>query len=286
MNNYVSLIIDIEKSRNYGVEERNEIQNFMSECVELLNQIFTEQIERFVTFSGGDELQGLFKEVTAAFLYFRIFEIMMRPVSVRAGIGVGEWTVKVEPGLSTQQDGPAYHRARKAIEEVHKVQLQNVKICSDGDDILANHLINAAISLKKQQIYMQNIVQVLVELLYPFATDKMKQNNQDLIKELLSIKVEYKLDPTSYNKGRTTEKENLKLKEIPIGNPIMIDGNMKEAEAVILKKNTSSSLSELLGCTRQNVDSIMKRGNINKIRELDFIALQYLEKSYGGETWN
>jgi len=45
-------------------------------------------------------------------------------------------------------------------------------------------------------------------------------------------------------------------------------------------KNVSSVISEILGCSRQNVDSILRRGNANKIRELDYMALQYIERVY------
>ena len=147
MKSYVSLIIDIEKSRMYEVDERNEIQNYMSNCIDKLNILHQKNIEFPLTFSGGDELQGLFKDVTTGILYYRLFEMLMAPVRVRAGIGIGEWTVKVEDGLSTQQDGPAYHKARKAIEDVYKKQSQNVRIFSGKDDILANHLMNASIVL-------------------------------------------------------------------------------------------------------------------------------------------
>ena len=290
MRNYASLIIDIEKSRMYVIDERNEIQNYMSYCVKRLNDLFGENIERSVTFSAGDELQGLFEDATTAILYFRLFEMLMKPVKVRAGIGIGEWTVKVEDGLSTQQDGPAYHKARNAIEEVHKMQLQNVRICSCGDDTLANHLINSSISLKRQQIYMQNIVLVILELFYPFVTKKMKLTNHDIVNELLSIKFEYKLGTSGYSRVRAgenlSEKAYMNIYEIPMTNPIMIDGKIIEAEDAILIKNTSSVISEILGCSRQNVDSIIRRGNANKIRELDFMALQYVERTYGGEKWS
>lgn len=36
--------------------------------------------------------------------------------------------------MSTQQDGPAYHKARQAITEVYRNTLHNVKICSDKDE--------------------------------------------------------------------------------------------------------------------------------------------------------
>lgn len=293
MRNYVSLLIDIEKSRKYKLDERNEIQNHMSYNVELLNDLFKDNMELSVTFSAGDELQGLFKDTTTAILYFRLFEMLMKPVNVRAGIGIGAWSVKVKDGLSTQQDGPAYHKARKAIEDVYKLQLQNIRICSEVDDTLANHLINTSMPLKRQQIYKQNIVLFLIELLYPFVTKRMKLDNYEIVKKLIDAKFEYKLGARPFHNLETSEKSNNPSKkvhfcgnEVPILNPIIIDGELLELEELIIKKNTASTISEILGSTRQNVGSIIKRGNTYKIRELDFMALQYLEKTYGGALWD
>jgi len=61
---------------------------------------------------------------------------------------------------------------------------------------------------------------------------------------------------------------------------IYINGDIIEAEEQIMIKNVSSVISEILGCSRQNVDSILRRGNANKIRELDYMALQYIERVY------
>ena len=59
-----------------------------------------------------------------------------------------------------------------------------------------------------------------------------------------------------------------------------------EKESVIIKKNTATIIANILQCSRQNVDNIMRRGNANKIRELDYVALQYVETVYGGKVWN
>lgn len=285
MENYVSLIIDIEKSKAFEVNIRNEIQKYISDCIIILNDLFKEEMECFVTFSAGDELQGLFHDVVAAVLYFRLFEVLMNPVKVRAGIGIGEWSVKIENGLSTQQDGPVYHRARKAIEEVHKSQLQNIRIFSVKDDIWTNHLINASVILKRQQISTQNLVQVIIELLYPFVANDMSWGDLNRIKELLEIK--YKIGPKSFSvagKTRTNlENRKLDIDEITVIDTILIDGKIKDVEDILLKRNMTTIVSKILGCTRQNVDSIVKRGNVNKIRELDYMALQYIEQRYGGE---
>lgn len=284
MLNYVSLIMDIEKSRNYRIDERNKIQNYITHCITRLNELFEEHMKYRVTFSAGDELQGLFYDVTSAIMYFRLLELLLKPVKMRAGIGVGEWTIRVDNGLSTQQDGPVYHRARTAIEEVYKKQFHNIRICSDRDDILANHLINASSTLKNQQIYMQNMVLVIMELLCPFMKDKTKLEDYELVKAILEDKFEYKIGKGQYSDGkkeiRFAHSEVNGMEDFYI-NPIYINGTIEEAEEYIFVKNIAKNIADILNCTRQNVDSIIRRGNVNKIRELDYIALQYIEKIYG-----
>lgn len=290
MKKYVCLIIDIERSKSYENRERNEMQHYMDECVKNLNELFDYEMECEVTFSAGDELQGLFDNVTTSLLYFRLLEMLMKPVGLRAGIGVGDWTVKMEKGLSTQQDGPAYHNARQAILEVHDMQLHNVRVCSDMDDSLVNHLVNASLFLKRQQVYMQNIVHVIVELLFPFVHEKIRIRKYDDIKRLLDIKFHYGLGVP--NKDRyMREKNRRNIEYLDLENtskliPIYIDGIMSDTESIVIRKNTASNIAGILKCTRQNVDTIMRRGCINKIRELDFVALQYVEKYYGGNEWN
>lgn len=283
MKNYVSLIMDIEKSRTYATEDRIELQNYISFCVGRLNELFRENIVYDVVFSAGDELQGLFDDTTVAVMYFRLLEMLLKPVRMRAGIGVGEWTVKVDHGFSTQQDGPAYHRARYAIEDVYKTSLHNVRIYSDKDDIMANHLLNAARSLKNQQIYMQNIVLVIMELLCPFVKWEADVNKYHIIRELLEIKFKYKIGKSRYLYARNEkflENDELNFSEMSFLKPIYIDGEIREVEDYIVVKNITSIISEILCCSRQNVDSILKRSNSYKIRELDYMALQYIEKTY------
>ena len=281
MRNYASLIMDIEKSRRYSVEDRTELQKFISYSVDRLNELFKENIEYDVTFSAGDELQGLFNDVTAAVMYFRLFEMLVKPAKLRAGIGVGEWTIRIENGLSTQQDGPAYHRARYAIDEVRKKSFQNIRIISDWDDVMANHLVNASGVLKDQQIYMQNATSVILELLCPFVKEDMNIDRYNIVRELLEIKFEYKIgQPFRVGPRRDAPEKSVRL-QIPLNSflePIYINGDIIEAEEQIMIKNVSSIISEILGCSRQNVDSILRRGNANKIRKLDYMALQYIER--------
>ena len=59
-----------------------------------------------VEFSAGDEVQGLLSSPEAAFLYFRMFSMLISPVKMRAGIGVGEWNIKIENASTTPRMAP------------------------------------------------------------------------------------------------------------------------------------------------------------------------------------
>lgn len=169
---------------------------------------------------------------------------------------------------------------------MHDRQLQNIRIYSEeDDDILLNNLINASLVLKQQQIYMQNIVQVLVELIFPFIPKYANVDYYGEVRQLIEIKFEYKLGAKNiktYSKRNWDKEKFLQFEAIPDIVPIYINGIIDDRESAIIKRNTANIISRILQCSRQNVDSIIRRGNINKIRELDYVALQYVEKIYGG----
>ena len=287
MIKYASLIIDIEKSRKYGVTDRTSIQKILMDYVEILNGMFCESQKFKVTFSAGDSLQGLFVDVASAYMYYRLLEILIYPVKLRAGIGVGEWTIKIENGLSTQQDGPAYHNARQAIEDVYNSQLSNIKIYSREDDFLANHLINASLQLKRQQMPMQNYVQLLNELIFPFMMyDRVSSNFIAGVDDLITIKAEAlkSRQKTSTADVRTFKSKfeigSLELDMTKYIKPIFVGYDMGESEYIISKNTQSTIIAEILQSSRQNAAVVMKRGNVLKIRELDYVAINYIRERY------
>ncbi|CBK75260.1 hypothetical protein CIY_26800 [Butyrivibrio fibrisolvens 16/4] len=287
MIKYASLIIDIEKSRKYGVIDRTSIQKILMDYVEILNGMFCESQEFKVTFSAGDSLQGLFVDVASAYMYYRLLEILIYPVKLRAGIGVGEWTIKIENGLSTQQDGPAYHNARQAIEGVYNSQLSNINIYSGEDDFLANHLINASLQLKRQQMPMQNYVQLLNELIFPFTMyDRVSSDFISGVDDLITIKAEAlkSRQNTSTADVRTVKSKfeigSLELDMTKYIKPIFVGYDMMESEYIISKNTQSTIIAEILQSSRQNAAVVMKRGNVLKIRELDYVAINYIRERY------
>ena len=288
MKTYTSLIIDIEKSRAYNVTDRNKIQDFMWECMECLNQAFQKAMEFSMTFSGGDEIQGLFHDTTAAVLYLRLFEIMMFPVKIRAGIGMGEWNIKLDPenGLPTMQDGPAYHKARYVIEEIHRTQMQRYSIVFEGKEEMANYLINASGVLKEQQSVMQNLTLLLMELLYPFAKKTALHLEPWMLGRLVDLKYHYSMEHKDFLTARKMTLQETNMLEIPqedllkVMEEVEINGIYTRGEEVLIKRNMSKCIADILACKRQNADKLIKRGHVIQIRNMDYMALQFLEKEY------
>ena len=110
-------MVDLKNSRSYDIQDRNNIQNSILSSINILNKIFKNSIEKEVEFSAGDEIQGLFISPQSAYLYYRLFSMLIFPIQIHTGIGFGTWDIRVENESSTAQDGTVYHNARKAIDE-------------------------------------------------------------------------------------------------------------------------------------------------------------------------
>ena len=129
---------------------------------------------------------------------------------------------------------------------------------------------------------MQNIAFIIMELLYPFSKGDLVVYKHDIITDLLKIKYEYKIGKrTNYQKalGLYSGDADTCLHEdvLYVVDAINIDGASLESEDMVIKKNMSSNIAEVLGCKRQNADMLIKRGNSIVIRTMDYTALQYLE---------
>jgi hypothetical protein len=83
-------------------------------------------------------------------------------------------------------------------------------------------------------------------------------------------------------KNQALHNDNLMLMK----EQIYIDGRYEDSENTIIKKGMSGNIAEIIGTTRQNIDNIIKRGNSLIIRNMDYVALQYIEKSYGGGAYD
>lgn len=287
MNKHAVLIIDIKKSRGYSSKKRNEIQNYIFHVILVLNRVFKKALEKDVFFSAGDELQGLFSSVEASYLYFRLFSMLVVPVEIRAGIGVGEWDVVVKNAGTTAQDGSAYHNARHAINATEETLGYSVLLFSGGEnDIIINSLLNStALIINKQSAY-QNQVMLLSELLYPVNMYEIIDTNKlkDVIELLARRSETAKIDSLNIDKDHRESLFSRLLHMNFENKPIDVTETSESFFVTEGKvRGLPIQLSEIIGVTRQSADKTIKVANIYEARNLAVATLKYL-KHLGGDV--
>ena len=255
-------MIDLKNSRSYSIQDRNSIQNSILNSITILNKIFKNSIEKEVEFSAGDEIQGLFVSPQSAYLYYRLFSMLIFTVEIHCGIGLGTWDIKVESASSTAQDGTVYHYARNAIDEAKKSLEYSVLFYSKNkNDIIINSLINSNNLLAEKQSKYQNNLMLLAEILYPITNGDIFEYEE--LKGLLKF-IQFE------------KKENL---IIDIKYPIISIQLEKESFYVTegKKRGLSTQISKLLGVSRQSVEKAIKTGNIYELRNLTITVLKAME---------
>lgn len=261
MDFYVPMIVDIVDSKNLSSTDRKKLQIQLIEYIDCLNQIFAQHLRFEVTFSAGDELQGLFHHLVGGLMYVRLLELLIHPIKLRAGFGVGEITVLIEDGTTNQQDGPAYHMARQALSEIYDSEFHRYKVLGElSDQPFINHLINVSSGYIGNQTLVQNRLLLAMEVAYPFQFNSPEHLRLDFSK--LPAMVNYKFEEDYH---------------LEVVDPIEIDVPHQEPiEKTIAKFGATTKLSAMLSYNRQAADSAIKRGEVFRIRNLDYVALQYM----------
>jgi hypothetical protein len=153
---YLALIGDIRESR--GVENRKALQEQLrSALVDLNNQHGSELVSPF-TLTLGDEFQALFGSAGAIWQCLFAIQAQLHPVAVRFGLGVGEITTGVNRESALGMDGPAFYRARDAINMLKETE-GAYRTEGLGDQKLVNHSLELLSGLQSK--WHQNRFEVL-----------------------------------------------------------------------------------------------------------------------------
>lgn len=281
---YTAFMVDIVKSKKLSKENREEVQYYIKRCLEVLNRVFRPSLEFDVIFSAGDEFQGLFHDPSSAVLYYRLLKMILAPLDIRCGIGVGEWDVKIENGTSSEQDGSAYHNAREAIQLAHNTSGSYIVLNAKSEnDLYINTLLNASYLLMQKQSMYQNQVHLLIELMLPLVDNNSMR--LDMLKEILPLMQDKeKLDFYTYS---NTKKNNV-IQNIYNATfdsePINILSEYIVKEKMLLepsiKKGISTKIAGITDTTRQNIDNVIASANILAIRNIDLTALIFIHRNY------
>ncbi len=122
---YIALIGDIIASRK--LEDRARVQEKLKTVLTEVNQMYSQVIASKFTITLGDEFQGLLVNGASTVDIAELIIRRMHPVRIRYGIGVGSMATQIDPERSLGADGPAYHLARKAIDELKVMERKRME---------------------------------------------------------------------------------------------------------------------------------------------------------------
>ena len=137
----IALIGDIKGSRN--AQDRGALQQKLASTLEEVNR-GNESLHSPYTITLGDEFQAVYKNARRLFQDMWIILTGVYPYKIRFSIGLGELTTPINPRQAIGMDGPAFHHARKGIQDLKKTPYFFKVI---GDSVPCGDLINQGLNL-------------------------------------------------------------------------------------------------------------------------------------------
>lgn len=281
---YAALMIDLKKSRSYLQWERKLIQHYISDVLEVLNEMFREELVREMAFSAGDEVQGLFDSSENAYLYFRMFELFLHPVKLRAGIGVGDWEVRMEGQGSTSQDGTAYHNARYAIERTQDGEENEILLYSADRDYMINALIGHLSAMAERRSIYQNQLALLTEWMFPLLEKKTSEHMPAKFLEaegLLQRKNGFDHEIGRVNKSLPFDRLNREALENVGVVLLREEEGLKDFFYITRGKQRGipTQLANVLGMNRQSIEKTLRAAEVFSARNMALAALKEMRES-------
>lgn len=116
---YAALIGDFVQSR--ALENRGEVQRrFAAVCAELNKEREGLGLVSPLTITLGDEFQAVFGSVERLWECIFRMEAALAPVAIRFAVGLGQISTDIQRDTALGMDGPAFHRARAAMDLLKK----------------------------------------------------------------------------------------------------------------------------------------------------------------------
>ncbi len=132
----LALIADLVHSRE--AKDRGALQKTLKAALGDLNERHRDHLLSPLTLTLGDEFQALFRDAGSLWKVVAHLQASLHPVAIRFGFGLGEVTTEINPDAALGMDGPAFYRARDAIEAAKAGELYyRIEGLEEGD--LANH---------------------------------------------------------------------------------------------------------------------------------------------------
>ena len=151
---YCAIIGDIINSKELIKDKRREIQKELSEILKIINYEYINVIASKFLITIGDEFQGLLSSPDHIIKIVDMIQFAVHPVKIRFGVGIGDIVTDINKEMSIGADGPAYHNARKMIDNLKLIKngkmsgSSNILIYSNEiDDVKLLDLLNINLQL-------------------------------------------------------------------------------------------------------------------------------------------
>lgn len=149
MSDYIAIIADVKGSqlmKDRALRQRQLISN--------LNQInvkYQDELAAQFVVSQGDSFQGLLSRPHKLSEILMALDLENKGIELRYGIGIGSLSTPIVYDNSNEMDGPAYHVARRMIDQVKEQESSYQHYQSNyqiGDDLASNYdLENSCLSM-------------------------------------------------------------------------------------------------------------------------------------------
>lgn len=148
VENGVVIIADVRGSRQMAQDERYEGQLFLKSAIIQVNEEFSDVLEAPFMITRGDEFQGVLRDLEHAFIAMLEFERLLFPLQLRYGIGRG-MIQKMGSKIPIEMDGPAFHRANEALNDVKKKKhFMHCHIESTNTNLMVNTILSLLGAIK------------------------------------------------------------------------------------------------------------------------------------------
>ena len=150
LKNYTVVIADISGSKQLNGMDRYQTQLFIKSAIVQINEEFRSFLDAPTTLTKGDEFQALIDTPGHSYKIVQMLQKMVYPISVRYGIGVGN-IYRMGGVLPIEMDGPAFHRANRALQLAKKFK-SSIWFISDNEyfDPLLNTIFQLISAIKSR----------------------------------------------------------------------------------------------------------------------------------------
>ncbi|MCC5905709.1 MAG: hypothetical protein JJU13_05870 [Balneolaceae bacterium] len=170
MSDKLVLIGDIIGSKSIDVADREKVQQKLTDTLGEINRQ-SPVIESPLTVTLGDEFQGVYSD--ASTLLSDTWKVLaaLHPVRVRFSVGIGEILTSINREQAIGMDGPAFHNARRGIENLKDTGYLYSVIKTEGDKDKTTQpvtdLVNHSLKMFSNEIKRWNKVrfQILLSIL-------------------------------------------------------------------------------------------------------------------------